>query len=220
MSQAVKKTRTRFGYYSNQKMAEALTEYMSEAGLKVRYIHSDVDTLERIEIIRDLRLGTFDVLIGINLLREGLDIPEFIWWPFLMLTKRAICVQKPRSSNHWPAARNLSGMAILYADRMTKSMQAALEESNRRRSKQESFNKENGLTPASIQKRIQDIGGQIYSGKGKRKAKQDKILTPKQAEKELRNCASKCSKPPAILISNKPPLSAIKSKKLTKILKV
>tara|TARA_B000000565_G_C23782703_1_gene376680 strand:+ start:3055 stop:5037 length:1983 start_codon:yes stop_codon:yes gene_type:complete len=170
-----------------KKMAEALTEYMSEAGLKVRYIHSDVDTLERIEIIRDLRLGTFDVLIGINLLREGLDIPECSLVAILDADKEGYLRSKTSLiQTIGRAARNLSGMAILYADRITKSMQAALEESNRRRSKQEAFNKEHGFTPASIQKRIQDIGGKIYSGKeAERKAKQDKILTPKQAEKEI-----------------------------------
>jgi excinuclease ABC subunit B len=170
-----------------KKMAEALTEYMLEAGLKVRYIHSDVDTLERIEIIRDLRLGIFDVLIGINLLREGLDIPECSLVAILDADKEGYLRSKTSLiQTIGRAARNLYGIAILYADRMTKSMDAALEEANRRRHKQEAYNQEHGLTPASIQKRIQDIGGQIYAGKeAERKAKQESLLTPKQAEKKI-----------------------------------
>lgn len=170
-----------------KKMAEALTEYMSEAGLKVRYIHSDVDTLERIEIIRDLRLGIFDVLIGINLLREGLDIPECSLVAILDADKEGYLRSKTSLiQTIGRAARNLHGIAILYADRMTKSMDAALEEANRRRHQQEAYNQEHGLTPASIQKRIQDIGGQIYAGKeAERKAKQESLLTPKQAEKKI-----------------------------------
>ena len=141
-----------------KRMAEDLTEYLNENGVRVRYLHSDVDTVERTEIIRDLRLGKFDVLVGINLLREGLDIPEVSLVAILDADKEGF-LRSERSliQTIGRAARNVSGRAILYADRMTDSMTRAIEETDRRRDKQVRFNTENGITPRGIQKAIKDI---------------------------------------------------------------
>ncbi len=147
-----------------KRMAEQLTEFLSDNGIKVRYLHSDIETVERVEIIRDLRLGTFDVLVGINLLREGLDIPEVSLVAILDADKEGF-LRSERSliQTIGRAARNLNGTAILYADRMTDSMRRAIDETERRRNKQIAFNAANGITPIGINKQIRELIDGVYS---------------------------------------------------------
>ena len=152
-----------------KRMAEQLTDYLSDNGVKVRYVHSDIDTVERVEILRDLRLGVFDVLVGINLLREGLDIPEVSLVAILDADKEGF-LRSERSliQTIGRAARNVRGKAILYADRITDSMKRAMGETERRRTKQIAFNKLHGIEPRGVQKRIKDIIDGVYDVKEKR----------------------------------------------------
>jgi excinuclease ABC subunit B len=179
-----------------KRMSEDLTEYLLEHGVRVRYLHSDIDTVERVEIIRDLRLGEFDVLVGINLLREGLDIPEVSLVAILDADKEGF-LRSERSliQTIGRAARNLNGKAILYADRITGSMQRAMEETSRRRIKQMAFNEEQGITPKGVQKKIADIMEGAYASSSaaapRRFAKvaEETLgyagITPSEAEKKI-----------------------------------
>ncbi|MDO9166908.1 MAG: excinuclease ABC subunit UvrB [Rhodoferax sp.] len=154
-----------------KRMAEQLTDYLSDNGVKVRYLHSDVDTVERVEILRDLRLGTFDVLVGINLLREGLDIPEVSLVAILDADKEGF-LRSERSliQTIGRAARNLNGRAILYADKVTESMKKAMGETERRRVKQVAYNEAHGITPRSIIKQVKDLIDGVYSEKAGKEA--------------------------------------------------
>ncbi len=167
-----------------KRMAEQLTDYLTENGVKVRYVHSDVDTVERVEILRDLRLGAFDVLVGINLLREGIDIPEVSLVAILDADKEGF-LRSERSliQTIGRAARNLNGCAILYADRITDSMQRAMDETERRRTKQIAFNLANGIEPRSINKRIKDLIDGVYSEKAGKEA--DRLAAQSQVAAEM-----------------------------------
>jgi excinuclease ABC subunit B len=172
-----------------KRMAEDLTDYLSEHGIKVRYLHSDIDTVERVEIIRDLRLGEFDVLVGINLLREGLDIPEVSLVAILDADKEGF-LRSERSliQTMGRAARHINGMAILYADVVTDSMQRALGETDRRRAKQVTYNEAEGITPQGVQKRIKDIIDGVYDHEGARAAQrvaQNQARYEHMGEKDL-----------------------------------
>ena len=176
-----------------KRLAEQLTDYLGENGVKVRYVHSDVDTVERVEIIRDLRLGTFDVLVGINLLREGLDIPEVSLVAILDADKEGF-LRSERSliQTIGRAARNLNGRAILYGDRLTDSMKRAMDETERRRARQVAFNVEHGVTPRSIVKRVRDLIDGVYSEKAGREAErleQDALQRARVEEMSERDIA-------------------------------
>ncbi|MFL9609846.1 excinuclease ABC subunit UvrB [Methylobacillus sp. Pita2] len=172
-----------------KRMAEDLTDYLSEHGVRVRYLHSDIDTVERVEIIRDLRLGEFDVLVGINLLREGLDIPEVSLVAVLDADKEGF-LRSERSliQTAGRAARNLNGKVIFYANKVTRSMKLAMDETQRRRAKQMTFNAEHGITPKGVSKRIKDIIEGVYSKEDHqrdRKAAEEQASYGKMTEKQL-----------------------------------
>jgi excinuclease ABC subunit B len=177
-----------------KRMAEQLTEFLSDNGIKVRYLHSDIDTVERVEIIRDLRLGTFDVLVGINLLREGLDIPEVSLVAILDADKEGF-LRSERSliQTIGRAARNLNGTAILYGDRVTDSMRRAIGETERRRTKQVAFNLANNITPIGIKKNIKDLIDGVYNPQEAREELQAaqehakyEAMSEKQVSKEIK----------------------------------
>ncbi len=177
-----------------KRMAEQLTEYLSDHGIKVRYLHSDIETVERVEILRDLRLGTFDVLVGINLLREGLDLPEVGLVAILDADKEGF-LRSERSliQTIGRAARNLNGTAILYADRITDSMRRAMDETERRRNKQIAFNTANNITPLGIKKQIREMIDGVYNPQEARetlKVAQERakyeVLSEKQLGKEIK----------------------------------
>ena len=186
-----------------KRLAEDLTDYLMEQGIRVRYLHSDIDTVERVEIIRDLRKGEFDVLVGINLLREGLDMPEVSLVAIMDSDKEGF-LRSDRAliQTIGRAARNVNGRAILYADKITDSMQRAIDETDRRRTKQVAFNQEHGIVPQTIKKSVDDIMEGAHRetpGSRGRKAKKDtsqvtseklllhdpKTLTPAKLSKEI-----------------------------------
>ncbi len=181
-----------------KRMSEDLTDYLYEHNVRVRYMHSDIDTIERVEIIRDLRLGKYDVLVGINLLREGLDIPEVALVAILDADKEGFLRSRVSMiQTIGRAARNANGRSILYADKITKSMQLAIDETERRRAKQIEFNQEHGITPTSIQKSVADVMGLASVGKHQdelKVAEQAAIyqaLSPKQAAKTMKELEDK-----------------------------
>ena len=172
-----------------KRMSEQLTEFLGDNGVKVRYLHSDIDTVERVEILRDLRLGAFDVLVGINLLREGLDLPEVSLVAILDADKEGF-LRSERSliQTIGRAARNLNGTAILYADRVTDSMRRAIDETERRRAKQIAFNTANNITPTGINKKIKDIIDGVYNpqeAQDERKVAQEQAKYEAMSEKQI-----------------------------------
>jgi excinuclease ABC subunit B len=168
-----------------KRMSEQLTDYLSENGVKVRYLHSDIDTVERVEILRDLRLGVFDVLVGINLLREGIDLPEVSLVAILDADKEGF-LRSERSliQTIGRAARNVNGVAILYADKTTESMRKAIDETARRRAKQEEHNIIHGITPRTVVKRIKDLIDGVYSEKSGQEAEKLERDSMRRAELE------------------------------------
>jgi superfamily II DNA/RNA helicase len=172
-----------------KRMAEQLTDYLADNGVKVRYLHSDIDTVERVEILRDLRLGSFDVLVGINLLREGLDIPEVSLVAILDADKEGFLrAERSLIQTIGRAARNLNGRAILYADKMTESMKKAIGETERRRVKQIAHNEAHGITPRSIKKEVRDLIDGVYSEKASKEQEKQELqraMVEDMSEKDI-----------------------------------
>jgi len=209
-----------------KKMAEDITEYYSELKIKARYLHSDIDTLERVEIIRDLRLGKFDVLIGVNLLREGLDLPEVSLVAVFDADKEGF-LRSGRSliQTAGRAARNVNGMVIFYADRMTGSMKTAIDETNRRRKIQEAYNKKHGITPKSVKKEISNILSSIYEADywtvpavAEEKVEYGDESLIKQLEDEMKQTAAKLDFEKAAALRDR--IKAIKNKQIEMGVKV
>lgn len=201
-----------------KRMAEDLTDYFSDHGIRVRYLHSDIDTVERVEIIRDLRLGKFDVLVGINLLREGLDIPEVSLVGILDADKEGF-LRSERSliQTMGRAARHVNGTVILYADKITNSMRRAIDETERRRNKQKLFNQQNNITPRGVNKRIKDLIDGVYDSENAaehRKVAQIQAryaaMDEAQLAKEIQRLEKVCWKQPGIWNSNRLPSIAMK----------
>jgi excinuclease ABC subunit B len=176
-------------------MAEDLTEYYQELGIKVRYLHSDIDTLERVEILRDLRRGEFDVLVGINLLREGLDLPEVSLVAILDADKEGF-LRSPRSliQTIGRAARNVNGLVVMYADKVTPAMQLAIDETNRRRRLQHEYNVAHGITPATVKKAIMDLSPAAGTG--------DYVAVPVRKRDELERAPVGSEREKAALIES------------------
>jgi len=181
-----------------KKMAEDLTEYFRNAGIRVRYMHSDVQTIERMEIIRDLRLGEFDVLVGINLLREGLDLPEVSLVAILDADKEGFLRSETSLiQTIGRAARNAEGLVVMYADEITPSMRAAIDETDRRRGIQDAYNKEHGIVPQTIIKGVREIleisktaeGGNIRDRKKRKLSEQERAAEIAKLEKEMKEAA-------------------------------
>ncbi|HQD83715.1 MAG TPA: helicase-related protein, partial [Quisquiliibacterium sp.] len=177
-----------------KRMAEDLTDFLADHAVKVRYLHSDIDTVERVEIIRDLRLGVFDVLVGINLLREGLDIPEVSLVAILDADKEGFLrAERSLIQTIGRAARNLNGAAILYADRVTDSMQRAMDETGRRRTKQIAFNAQHGIVPRGVQKQVREMIDGVFDPQQSRQELQAaqqqakyEVMSEKNAAREIK----------------------------------